>query len=228
MTINPKVNVALFAYAGVEPATCDSLLRDLPCIPNLTYSRVSKDALISRSRSTAATDFLRSDTNPDLMIMIDHDISWQPGDLLRLVQKVAETESVVGGVYSKRIFGQGIAAKPAAKGGHFIGSDELIPAEYVSAGFLGIHRKVLEKVAEILPLTTANFWPFFMPMLSAKRSDGRPEYLSEDWAFCERARNLGFKLFLDPKPCLVHNGRYAYRVIDGHSLPAAEHPTSKQ
>jgi len=44
-----------------------------------------------------------------VMIMVDHDISWQPGDLGRLVQKVAETESVVGGVYSKRSFGQSMA-----------------------------------------------------------------------------------------------------------------------
>jgi len=217
MANHPKVNIELFAYAGVEPTTCDSLLRDLPHIPNLTYSRISKDALISRSRSKAATDFLRNDANLDIMIMIDHDISWQPGDIQHLLQKVVETESMVGGVYSKRVFGRGIAAKPAGQGNNTIGRDELIPAVYLSAGFWGIHRKVLEKVSEILPLTTDNFWPFFMPMLSAPRPDGRPEYLSEDWAFCERARNLGFKLFLDLKPHLVHNGRYGYRVIDGHT-----------
>ena len=68
MTTTPKVNIALFAYAGVEPASCDSLLRDLPHIPNSVYSRVSKDALISRSRSTAATEFLRSDAHLDIMI----------------------------------------------------------------------------------------------------------------------------------------------------------------
>lgn len=228
MTNQPKVNIALFAYAGIEPVTCDSLLRDLPHIPNSIYSRISKDALISRSRSRAATDFLRNDTDLDIMIMIDHDISWQPGDLLRLVHKVAETESMVGGVYSKRVFGRGIAAKPAGQGNRHVGSDELIPAEYLSAGFWGIHRKVFEKVSEILPLTTDNFWPFFMPMLSAPRSDGRPEYLSEDWAFCERARNLGFKLFLDLKPRLVHNGRYGFRVIDGHTQPATEQPVVRK
>jgi hypothetical protein len=213
------VFVALFAYAGVSPATLDCLIRDLPRLSNLTYHRESADALISRSRSVAASEFLRSGAS--ILVMIDHDISWELGDLERLVQKVTETQAVVAGIYSKRGFGGGVAARFGEAGDHAIGTDRLVGGRYLSTGFFGVHRKVIERMAETLPLTTEDFWPFFMPMLSRTDAPGeRPEYLSEDWAFCERARGEGFELYLDLKPRLVHNGSHSYRVIDSQfTLP---------
>lgn len=210
--------LALFAYAGVTPQTHDCLLRDLPGFRPVTYHRESKDALISRSRSFAASVFLRSEC--DVMVMIDHDISWQPGDLQRLVDSCLKTGSLVGGVYPKRAFGEGLACKFLQNGRYAIGSDTLVPAEYLSTGFFAAHRSVMEAVAQTLPLTSHDFWPLFLPMLSPPRANGRPEYLSEDWSFCERARNLGFPMYLDLQPRLTHAGVHVYRVVDtGLKLP---------
>jgi hypothetical protein len=217
---NPEhVFVAVFAYIGATPATLDCLIRDLPRLPNLTYHRESKDALISRSRSAAASEFLQS--GAEILIMIDHDISWEPGDLERLAQKTAETRSVVAGIYSKRSFGSGVAVRFAEPGEYTTGTDRLVRGRYLSTGFFGVHRRVVERLSQTLPLTNENFWPFFMPMLSNPSApDERPEYLSEDWAFCERARAEGFELYLDLKPRLVHNGAHSYRVIDSQvALP---------
>jgi hypothetical protein len=220
MSLSERVFLSLFAYAGVSPATNDCLIRELGRFGSLIYHRESKDALISRSRSVAASEFLRSDAA--VMIMIDHDISWKEGDLERLARQVLVTGAIVGGAYSKRSFGRGVPVRLSGAAEVPLGQDRLVEAEYLSAGFLGIHRQVLSRMSEQLPLTSEDFWPFFLPMLSDPREFGeRPEYLSEDWAFCERARILGMPLYLDLLPTLEHHGTHAYRPIDSQiELPA--------
>ncbi|MFQ5514713.1 MAG: glycosyltransferase [Myxococcota bacterium] len=215
-----QVFIAVFAYSGVTPATLDCLLRDLPRLPGVTYHRESHDALISRSRSVAATEFLRSQS--EILIMLDHDLSWQPGDLERLIERVGETRAVVGGLYAKRGFGHGIALRFAEPGDHELGDDRLVRATYLATGFFGVHRDVLQKLAGSLPLTSEDFWPFFLPVLTEPRHAGeRPEYLSEDWAFCQRAAAAGFELWVDLRPRLVHNGAHGFRVLDGQfELPS--------
>jgi hypothetical protein len=204
--------LCVFAYADIMPSTMDCLLRDLPSLGPVVYHRESLDALISRARSTAASIFLRSEC--DVLVMIDHDLGWQPGDLQRLIAGARHTRGVVGGLYPKRTFGKGFASRILEEGAHAIPSNVLVEAEYVSTGFFAVHREVVEGVAATMPLTNGDFWPLFLPMLSPPRADGRPEYLSEDWAFCERARNLGFPLYLDLAPVLTHTGRHTYRLID--------------
>ncbi len=218
----PAATLALFAYSGVLPDTVDCLLRDLRLWPNIVYYRISNDALISRSRSRAASDFLQSDREMtgDVLLMVDHDMKWEKGDLVHLAEKTLETEAVVAAVYSKRNFGEGTAVRFSDPGDYSIGDEELAPATYISTGFLGIHRKVLEKMAETLPKTIGNFWPFFLPLLANHPVDvDAVEYLSEDWAFCARARELGIKIWVDLKPRLTHIGEYAYRLIDSQVSP---------
>jgi len=215
------VFLSLFAHAGVSAATHDCLIRELGRFPSLICHRGSKDALISRSRCVAASEFVRSDAA--LMIMIDHAISWKEGDLERLACQVLTTRAVVGGAHPGRSFDRGGTVRLRDDAEHRLGEDRLVEAEYRSAGFLGIHREVLARMSEQLPLTTEDFWPFFLPMLSDPREFGeRPEYLSEDWAFCERARILGMPLYLDLFPTLDHHGPHACRPVDSQIvLPGA-------
>ena len=50
--------------------------------------------------------------------------------------------------------------------------------------------------------------PFFQPMVHPFE-DGH-WYLAEDYAFCERARQCGFKIMADTSIRLWHIGEYAY------------------
>lgn len=218
----PHATLALFAYANVTPDTVDCLLRDLRLWPNIVYARISSDALISRSRSRIASDFLDSkrELTGDVLLMLDHDIKWEQGDLVHLAEKTLETEAVVAGVYPKRAFGGGTAVRFGTPGKYTIGEDVLAPAQYVSTGFIGIHRTVLEKLAKTMPRTIGNFWPFFLPVLAAHPIDKDAcEYLSEDWSFCARAHALGVPIYAAMKPRLVHVGEYAYRMIDSQATP---------
>jgi hypothetical protein len=50
--------------------------------------------------------------------------------------------------------------------------------------------------------------PFFLPMVIP--SGGGHVYLGEDYAFCERVRRCGFKIFADTTIRLQHIGIYGY------------------
>ena len=65
--------------------------------------------------------------------MIDHDMAWAPGDLERLAQKVAETRSIVAGVYSKRCFGAGVAVRFEEPGEYPLGVDRLVRGSCTAA-----------------------------------------------------------------------------------------------
>jgi hypothetical protein len=50
--------------------------------------------------------------------------------------------------------------------------------------------------------------PFFQPMVHV--SPHGPWYLAEDYAFCERARQCGFKIVADTSIRLWHIGEFPY------------------
>ena len=85
---------------------------------------------------------------------------------------------------------------------------------YAGTGFLHVRCEVYRTIQERLALPTCNerfgkpMVPFFQPMLHT--SDAGPWYLSEDYAFCERARQCGFKIMADTSIRLWHIGEYAY------------------
>lgn len=216
----------MFAYAGLAPETHDCIVRDIRQWPTLGHFRMSADALIDRSRNRAASMFLAADPAEagDVMVMIDHDMTWAPGDLEHLTNACLETGGVVAGIYSKRSFGKGVAVRFSQPGDWQQGSDQLAPCDYVSTGFMAIHRKVLETLAEKLPKTLGDFYPFFLPVLAERKFGDQEatEYLSEDWAFCYRAIEAGFTIHADMKPYLVHCGEYGYRVIDSQVPPVPD------
>lgn len=223
---SPRATLGFFAYAGVVPETADCLLRDMRAWPNLTYARISGDALIDRSRSRMASSFLQAPREDvgDVLLMLDHDIQWMPGDLQGLAKKCLETKGVVAGVYAKRNFGVGTAVRFAGEGEYVQGTDVLAPATYVSTGFIAIHRDVLEAVKEKVPYCTiGSLWPMFIPMV-IKRGDGETEELSEDWAFCERAREQGFPIHAWMYPRLTHIGNWGFRLIDSQVQPQPDSP----
>ena len=154
------------------------------------------------------------------MLMVDHDISWEKGDLEYIAGKCAQTKGVVSGVYPKRQFNQGMTFRVKDDEQFLIGEDRLIPAEYVSTGFIAIHREAIDKVIATMKPVIQGFYPIFHPVIV--ETDKGLEHLSEDWAFCHRAHDLGIPVHLAAKPTLRHEGFYKYRAIDAVRTPHKE------
>lgn len=225
MHSHPTATLWLFAYGGITPPTHAAVCRELRQWTNLAHHVMGEEALICRARSRAASRFLKEEAQigGDVLLMVDHDIAWAPGDLSLIARRALERNAVVGGIYPKRVFADGSAVRfnASGTGDWHIGEDSLIPASYVGSGFLAIPRDCLRTVADSLPWIEEGYWPFFLPMTVLTEQDGKKghEYLSEDWAFCERARTSGFDIYASTGPRLTHEGRYTFRLVDARARP---------
>ena len=213
MSDRPPATLCAFVY---DERPClnlmRSLLRDARRWPELALWDHAKDALITRARSTVATQYLEQGAG-DVLIMVDHDIGWDAGDLEHLTRVCLDMVGIVGGVYSKRGFELGVPIRFGEYGEYRVPDDRVVECSYVATGFMAIHRRVLEAMAAELPMTVHGFRPFFdTPLVT--REDGQTESLSEDYAFCERARALGFRVWADLRPNLTHMGSHVYTVAD--------------
>lgn len=167
------------------------------------------DALISRSRSIVASAFLRSDC--DVLLTIDTDIWFRAQDAISLAEK-AQGYDIIGGLYMTRSLQTQPALMLPDAEVIFAANSQPVQVPFASTGFLAVHRGVFEKLSETLPLChqgwndrgqDTSFWPFYMPFVIPWEGDGHM-YLSEDWAFCQRAKDAGFKVWLDPSVRLGH------------------------
>jgi hypothetical protein len=84
---------------------------------------------------------------------------------------------------------------------------------------------VIEAMVPTLPLcheaTHFSFWPLFDFRVVEDAHTGGHNYLSEDWNFCERAIELGFKVWLDPTLMLGHLGTVAIHAGNMDAIHSA-------
>jgi hypothetical protein len=213
-----EVYLALFAYGGVHPDTVACLLRDLPRLSG-RYHQPSGDADIYRNRSKVASAFLL-DEGTDVLLMIDHDMSWSQGSLERLVEKAREHRAIVGAVCPKRGFGAGVATRFFTADSELtVPTDELVEVSAVGAALTAIHRDVIDavkgelKVHETFPTQRVEWYPIFRQSFVLKDGD-HFQYNGEDFDLCDRARQMGFKVYADLLPTVRHHGDYGFSIAD--------------
>jgi hypothetical protein len=169
--------------------------RDIRC----TNGTILGDALVSRARSAAASECVRSDA--DVLLMIDSDIVFDPEDAIRLCERVASGYDIIGALTLTRSEDPRAACIIADE--VIMASDQdPVQAEYIHTAFCATSRRVLDALVPLLPLCHQNgtvipFWPFYMPMVVPDEVEGY-RYLSEDFALVQRAKALGFKCWIDP------------------------------
>lgn len=188
--------------------------------PQFTWG-MNFDALIDRVRSQQATYFLNNPSLGEVMLFVDDDIQFYPRDAAKLVQQTREVSCAAYATRSGTIPHVAIRLLP---GKPFKYSPDAPPLEicYASTGFMAIHRNVLAKLAESLPVLNSGveaIIPFFTPF------GYMGEYLSEDWAFCQRARDAGFRIWTDPSIRLAHMGSRAY-ILEDATLSALDQTVS--
>ena len=178
------------------------------------------DALVSRSRSLAASGFLRSDC--DVMLSIDSDIWFRPEDAIELCEQALAGHDIIGALYMTRAVKTQPAMMLPNEPLTFAKGEKPVEAQYVSTGFTAVTRAPFEALAKTLPHCHQNwkqagedtsFWPFYMPFVREWPDEGYI-YLSEDWAFCDRARDAGFKMWVHPGIRVGHYGTYMYTLED--------------
>lgn len=219
-----KIYVGSPIYRNVEMRYHGAIIRlerlvaSLPDV-ELAYGYVPGDADVGRARSIAASNFLREAQDCDVMLTIDSDIWFMPEEAVSLCRKAVEGYDCIGALYMVRSIRE---RQPAPLIGtdkviNLDGSQEPVEIVYLATGFMAVSRPVVEKVSQSLPLcmqsTASPFWPMYLQMVIPWEGD-EWLYLSEDYAFCHRVREAGYKVWLDPSIRLGHVGQYEYRLED--------------
>lgn len=218
-----KVFIATPAYEGkVGLEFVNSLIPSIMALQSVgaevSYAIYANSGSIPRVRNQAVATVLANDYS-DLMF-IDADMGWRPEDLVRVL---AYDTSMVGAAYPARSerHNRWIVVWPEDVRQH--NESGLLTAERVGTGFLRVRRDVLEALKEkhgdlwyrsphvVSEEEGDNLFAFFDYQLVVGR-DGLQGHVSEDYVFCDRARDAGFTIWVDPYVKMQHVGS---KVFEG-------------
>jgi hypothetical protein len=231
----PSIHVSLYAYGGISAACLMSwvgLTANFSTSDRQTDLRtIREDALISRSRCRATKWFL--DSGKDVWVQIDHDIEFDPADIIRMSELAHEKQSTVCIPYPCRALPLRPALRVDAenlKALRMQTSDaecatELVPIRMFASGCLAIPRRCLMSALDSLggsevpnpyridwckDVRVDQFPTLWMPFAMDSKP-GEYEYLSEDYAAAVRLSLFDVKHYaMHPKKHLNHWGEYPY------------------
>jgi hypothetical protein len=169
-------------------------------------------SVVSRARNLLAQDFI--DSNCTDLLFIDSDINFDPDDVFRLLAWASEpNRDIVAGVPRVRSTDPVYIAKLAYEEDNQItmNSMGLVKAERVATAFMMVKREVFTKLCELHPE-----WTYYdvrsertVPALFDFKLT-EEGYIGEDFLFCDRAREAGFEVWIDPTIKLGHMGVQEY------------------
>jgi len=205
------------------------------------------DALISRTRSQLARKFVEEEQlqAADVMVIIDDDVQFSPDDFWKIVAGAREKGSLYGGIYATRSREPHMAALGyPGQELQFGPGQDAVPIKYLATGFMAVPVPILHEMIAHPGFASAHgkekllrhtqgvgqfpMWDFFRPF-TIQEDDGQYHYLSEDWAFNERARQLGYEVWADQSIILHHRAVVSITVADisqpGHAMTAEGAPS---
>lgn len=159
---------------------------------------------VDDTRNSLVREFLQSDCSD--FVFIDADVGWREDALPRLL---SYDRDIVAGVYPKKTDKTEFPVY-LPKGPLWAEADGLLEVERVPTGFLRIRRVVLEALAASAAKFTSNEhkdgdapYPLIFERMN-NTTDARR--WSGDYAFCNKAKAAGFRVFVDPEMHFSHAG----------------------
>jgi glycosyltransferase involved in cell wall biosynthesis len=170
------------------------------------------DSLVSRARNTALRDFM--DSECDYLFTLDDDIQLPPNALVDLVEA---DKDLIGGIY--RLKNENPKRNPYAI--RFLNenirfdSKTVAKVQYLSTGCMLHKRSLIEELYDEYRdliyyenMTGRKITALYMPYIFQN------EYLSEDWAFCQRALDKGHEAWLHGGVQCGHWGLKNFAMTD--------------
>ncbi len=186
---------------------------DVFIISNCTYLPVARNTLVSMFMETDATD----------LFFLDADVVFESEGVIKILEF---PEEIVAGIYPLKrdmlSFPVQIKTKDGVPIGKVLeGKDEfLIEADYLPTGFMRIKRTVIEQMQSAYPELHYN--GSFVEISEAAQKNGYDlfnmgvpvdgkKWTTEDYAFCERWRKIGGKLWVYPNLNFEHIGKKSFK-----------------
>lgn len=159
---------------------------------------------ISNARATLLRKAL--DTRPDAVVFLDHDVSWKPSDMVKLI---GVPEDVVAGTYrfkedEEHYMGRWFTddqGRPTAANNH-----GCIHATCVPAGFLKVTAEAIDKFMTAYPkLVYGKKYHPYVDLFNHGAFGG--VWFGEDYAFCRNWNDLGGKVWLLTNIDVAHHSK---------------------
>jgi hypothetical protein len=176
-------------------------------IENCPYLPTARNTLVAMFMDSDGTD----------LFFIDSDVGFDASGIVRILER---PEEIVAGIYPLKRDAVGYPVEVKTIDGIPIGRDGLIEANFLPTGFMRIKRSVFEKlieahpeleyadsVVEVLGAKVTKAWDFFHMGIDPKRQ----RWTTEDYAFCQRWRDIGGQLWVYPDINFQHIGSKAFR-----------------
>lgn len=225
-----NVYLAMPTYTGTPRAeTFHALLNEVREMERRGWTVRVKftvgDSMIFRTRNMFVADVIAHPEVTDL-VMIDDDVDWESGALIRLLQHPCD---VVCGVYPKRQEKLEFPCKSMP--GAIPDRNGLLEMRMVPTGFLRITRETLVKMVERYPerayretaLPGGKAWALFFNELrideDAPAEDGLKDLWGEDFAFCKLWTGMGGKIYADTLLAFQHIGKHAFTGCYAEVIP---------
>jgi|TARA_R110000851_G_scaffold114270_2_gene239424 hypothetical protein len=167
---------------------------------------LSNESNVNRARNTCASKFLSGDATH--LMFVDADIKFNPTDVVKLL---THDKDIVGGIYPQKTLPPKMVVNTIDNGKR---EGNLIEVGTIGTGFMLIKRTVFEKLIEEgatpyndqMELINNNQYDFFQCTI-----DSRGRYLTEDWSFCRRWRQVGGEVWADLDIALEHVGYFRFQ-----------------
>jgi hypothetical protein len=198
----------------------------------VTLDLLGHESLITRGRNILVSRFLDDPTTTHLLF-IDADIGFDASQVLRMLRF---DEDVVAGMYPLKLHDWNCGMRNVVAGEapdtaplRYVGApcegedalahEGFVSATYAGTGFMMIRRQVLQQMmaanphlrfsaahVAAQPSLSPNQYALFDCMIEPETG----VYLSEDYTFCRRWRDLGGRIWLDTQGALIHVGQYEF------------------
>jgi len=170
---------------------------------------LSYDALVQRARNDLMSIALNQ--GYDCLVFVDSDVEFSPEWLLELIES---EEDVIGGTYPKKGETESYPVKALTdQNGELLlvpDSRGLLEVLGLGTGFVKISRAAIQALWDTSPVyKNTETGTDNRMMCNVEVRNG--VFMSEDILLFERLRDMGFRVWLDPKMTCNHTGNKKYR-----------------
>lgn len=200
-----KVVLCVPTMTRPYPQTLDSIGASVPLLEAAGHEHFMVSEIgcpyISGARSTMLRKAL--DANADVIVFIDHDLSWKPSDLLKLIETDGD---VVAGTYRFKkdteeymgVIQDDANAIPVCR------ADGCIKATRVPAGFLKVTKQAVNRFMTAYPeLCYGPKYHLSVDLFNHGAHDGA--WWGEDYAFSRNWCAIGGEIWLVPDLDIAHH-----------------------
>ena len=189
----------------------------------VTLHSTENDSLISRVRNSHISTFLEDYKDHEYFFSLDSDLeimNCQPKNNI-FDKLIYHDKEFVGGLYALKSREEVKSSSFDINGNNKINLNSgLIEMQWLATGCWCLKRSAVEKMANSYPelvydgdggMAGKKIYGLYIPFIK-NLDNGIKKYLSEDWAFADRWKQLGKKIYADTSIGLIHYGKYPYKL----------------